>query len=170
MGTDANRFIGRIKYQVLNLSDRLRLPRRNLFIELLCQPADLGRADFGATKNFDDILDPAGTYSFDIHFGDGELESALTAHAFLDAAGIKLHPANLWYFQEDFPGRKIERLVFKSIGMPSTLFRAFIWFGVESLCSLDLHGLIDDHFDNTRKFIVPIRCQDLDHLLQKCIL
>ncbi len=25
MGTDANRFIGRIKYQVLNLSDRLRL-------------------------------------------------------------------------------------------------------------------------------------------------
>lgn len=108
MGTDANRFIGRIKYQVLNLSDRLRLPRRNLFIELLCQPADLGRADFGATKNFDDIRDPAGTYSFDIHFGDGELESTLTAHAFLDAAGIKLHPANLWYFQEDFPGRKIE--------------------------------------------------------------
>ncbi len=45
---------------------------------------------------------------FDIHFGDGELESTLTAHAFLDAAGIKLHPANLWYFQEDFPGRKIE--------------------------------------------------------------
>ncbi|MCH4692164.1 hypothetical protein ML313_22435, partial [Escherichia coli] len=42
------------------------------------------------------------------HFGDGELESTLTAHAFLDAAGIKLHPANLWYFQEDFPGRKIE--------------------------------------------------------------
>ncbi len=96
MGTDANRFIGRTKYRIESV-------RQATFQDVplhraLCQPADLGRADFWRHKEFRRYPRPAGTY-LDIHFGDGELESTLTAHAFLDAVGIKLIPRTCGTFK-----------------------------------------------------------------------
>ncbi len=61
---------------------------------------------------FDDIRDPAGTYSFDIHFGDGELREHAHCACLSRCSWDELPSRELVVLSEDFPVARLNIRLF----------------------------------------------------------
>src|ERR1039457_7254680 len=90
-------FVAGIEHQVGKGLQGARAPGLELDIELGGALTDLGGADGGAAELLDDGGDFAGGDALDIHFGQGQHERLLAAHALFKGAGMKGHaPPDLW--------------------------------------------------------------------------
>jgi len=115
--------------------------------EVHCQlggrTADLHAGDFHTTEFFRNRLNLAGGHSLDVHLGQCDHQGSLTSQAFLQSRWIKAAFSHLWHGKSDLAHPGPDCLWLVTISMPFPVFRTLVLTGVEILCPLCLHGLID---------------------------
>jgi hypothetical protein len=83
----ANLLVAGIKDQVREAAQGMIPPEQEFHVELGGAGTHLGRTDLVAAESLDDFGDFAGGDALDLHFGQGENEGMLTAHAFSKEEG-----------------------------------------------------------------------------------
>ena len=141
----ADLFIAGVEQHVGIKSQRSSAPGFQFGVELSGALTDLRGTDGGAAELFDDGGDFAGGDALDVHLGQGEFERLLTAHAFVEGAGIEAHPAaDLWDSEGDRAEARIESFGFEAVGVARAGIGAFIGLGLESLSTFLDHGFVDE--------------------------
>ena len=98
-----------------------------------------------AAELFHDGGDFAGGDALDIHFGQGQLEGLLAAHAFFEGAGIELDAAaHLRDRELDRADAGGEGFGFEAVGVAETRVAALVGLGLEHGGALLAHGFIDE--------------------------
>src|ERR1035441_5113603 len=127
-------FVAGIEHQVGKGLQGAGAPGLELDIELGGALTDLGGADGGAAELLDDGGDFAGGDALDIHFGQGQHERLLAAHALFQGAGIEVQAApDLGDAELDGTDAGGEGFGFEAIGVALAGFGAFVGLGLEGM-------------------------------------
>src|ERR1035438_6914201 len=144
----ADLFVAGIEHQVGKGLQGARAPGLELDIELGGALTDLGGADGGAAELLDDGGDFAGGDALDIHFGQGQHEGLLAAHALFQGAGIEVQAApDLRDLELDGTDAGVEGFGFEAVGVALAGFGAFVGLGLEGLRAFLAHGFVDQEAD-----------------------
>src|SRR5450759_602128 len=141
-------FVAGIEHQVGKGLQGARAPDLELDIELGGALTDLGGADGGAAELLDDGGDFAGGDALDIHFGQGQHERLLAAHALFQGAGIDVQAASaLRDLELDGADAGGEGFGFEAVGVALAGFGAFVGLGLQGLRAFLAHGFVNQEAD-----------------------
>ena len=141
----ANFLVAGIKDQVREAAQGTIPPQLEFHVELGGASTYLGGTDLMAAEFLDDFGDFAGGDALDIHFGHGENEGLLTAHAFFQGRGIEVDPvAHLRHGELDRPDASGERFRLEAIGVAKSLLASLVGLGLENSRTFVAHGLVKE--------------------------
>ena len=141
-------FVAGIEHEVGKGPQGPGAPGLELDIEFGGALTDLGGTDGGAAELLDDGGDFASGDALDIHFGQGQHEGLLAAHALFQSAGIELQAAaDLGDPELNRADAGGEGFGFEAVGMALAGLGALVGLGLEGLRAFLAHGFVDQQAD-----------------------